>query len=37
MMEPDEIPDILAAKDRGRAGETARPHGLTLVEIEYNR
>jgi tRNA pseudouridine38-40 synthase len=35
MMEPDEIPDILAAKDRGRAGETARPHGLTLVEIRY--
>ena len=34
-MEPEEIPLILAAKDRGRAGETARPEGLTLVEIEY--
>jgi hypothetical protein len=35
MIEPDEIPEILEAKDRGRAGETARPHGLTLVEIKY--
>lgn len=34
-MEPEEIPGILEAKDRGRAGETARPEGLTLVEIEY--
>lgn len=34
-MEPEEIPEILEAKDRGRAGETARPEGLTLVEIEY--
>ena len=34
-MEPEEIPVILEAKDRGRAGETARPEGLTLVEIEY--
>ena len=30
-----EIPDILRAKDRERAGETARPEGLTLVKIEY--
>lgn len=35
MIEPDEIPAILEAKDRGRAGETARPQGLTLVEIRY--
>lgn len=35
MIEPDEIPAILQAKDRGRAGETARPQGLTLVEIRY--
>ena len=35
MIEPDEIPEILEAKDRARAGETARPHGLTLVEIKY--
>lgn len=32
---PEEIPDILRAKDRERAGETARPEGLTLVKIEY--
>lgn len=35
MLAPEEIPEILAAHDRGRAGETARPHGLTLVGIEY--
>lgn len=34
-MEPEEIPHILEAKDRGRAGETARPEGLTLISIEY--
>ncbi len=37
MMEPDEIPEILAAHDRGRAGETAPAHGLTLVDIKYMR
>ena len=31
----EDIPKILAAKDRGAAGETARPEGLTLVKIEY--
>lgn len=35
MIKPEEIPKILDAKDRSRAGETARPHGLTLVKIEY--
>ena len=35
MIDPDEIPAILEARDRGRAGETARPHGLALVEIRY--
>lgn len=35
MMSPDEIPEILAVKNRSRAGETARAHGLTLVEICY--
>ena len=35
MIKPEEIPAILDAKDRSRAGETARPHGLTLVKIEY--
>ena len=35
MIAPEEIPDILSAKDRGRAGETAPPQGLRLVKIEY--
>lgn len=35
MMDPDEIPAILEAKDRTRAGDTARPQGLTLVLIRY--
>jgi tRNA pseudouridine38-40 synthase len=35
MMEPDEIPEILEARERSRAGDTARPQGLTLVRIEY--
>lgn len=32
---PDEIPDIFAAKDRCRAGQTAPAKGLTLVKVEY--
>ncbi|MDO4322762.1 MAG: tRNA pseudouridine(38-40) synthase TruA [Lachnospiraceae bacterium] len=35
MMEPTEVPGILAARDRSLAGDTARPQGLTLVGIEY--
>lgn len=35
MIAPEEIPEILEARDRGRAGETARPQGLTLVKIDY--
>ena len=35
LMEPEEMSAILQAKDRGRAGDTARPEGLTLVSIEY--
>ncbi|MDO5345344.1 MAG: tRNA pseudouridine(38-40) synthase TruA [Lachnospiraceae bacterium] len=35
MLEPEEMQRILEAKDRSRAGETARPEGLTLVKIEY--
>lgn len=31
----DEIPEILAAKDRSRAGRTAPAHGLTLVCVRY--
>lgn len=32
---PEQVKEILEAKDRTRAGETARPEGLTLVKIEY--
>ena len=32
---PEYIKEILMSKDRSRAGETARPEGLTLVKIEY--
>lgn len=34
-LEPEEIKNILEAKDRSLAGDTARPEGLTLVKIEY--
>ncbi len=34
-LEPEDIPKILEAKDRSAAAETARPEGLTLVEILY--
>lgn len=32
---PDEIPAILAAKNRSKAGPTAPASGLTLVRVEY--
>ena len=32
---PEHVIELLEAKDRSLAGETARPEGLTLVEIEY--
>ncbi|MCL1859342.1 MAG: tRNA pseudouridine(38-40) synthase TruA [Oscillospiraceae bacterium] len=32
---PENIPDIINAKDRGRAGRTLPPHGLYLNKIEY--
>lgn len=31
----DEIPEILTAKDRRRAGVAAPPHGLFLVHVQY--
>lgn len=34
-IKPEEIPEILAAKDRQKAGPTLPPEGLTLVEIKY--
>ncbi len=33
--DPRHVPDILAARDRCLAGETAPAHGLTLVGISY--
>ena len=35
-MEPEAIPDILAARDRLRAGPTAPPQGLILWETRYD-
>ena len=35
MIPPEEIKNILEAKDRTRAGHKAPACGLTLVEIEY--
>lgn len=32
---PDSLPDILLAKDRRTAGETAPPQGLCLVQVLY--
>lgn len=32
---PEQIPEILEAKDRTKAGPTLPPEGLTLVEIRY--
>lgn len=35
MIPPEQISEILEGKNRELAGETARPEGLTLVEIRY--
>ncbi|KAJ8525674.1 hypothetical protein ON010_g15439 [Phytophthora cinnamomi] len=35
-LSPDDIPKILAAKNRGKAGQGAPPQGLTLVWIKYD-
>jgi len=32
---PDNIPDIIASRDRIRAGKTMPPQGLTLLEVIY--
>jgi len=34
-MEESAVKEILEARDRGLAGDTARPEGLTLMEIRY--
>ena len=33
---PDEMPSILAARERAAAGPVAPPHGLCLVAVEYD-
>ena len=32
---PDEVADILAARDRAAVGQVAPPHGLTLIGVDY--
>lgn len=32
----ESIPELLAARDRTRAGATAPPHGLSLVRVDYD-
>ena len=34
-LEPSDMEDIIASKDRGKAGKTAVARGLRLVEIKY--
>lgn len=34
-IEPEEMPAILESRDRCRAGATAPPHGLCLLEVKY--
>jgi tRNA pseudouridine38-40 synthase len=34
-LKPEDIPAILAAKNRGAAGATALARGLYLVSVEY--
>lgn len=33
---PDDVPGIVAARDRAAAGPVAPPHGLCLVSVEYD-
>lgn len=34
-IKPEEIPEIIEAKDRTKAGKTLPPHGLYLLKVEY--
>ena len=36
-IEPEQIKDIIEAKDRTKAGPTAPPEGLTLLNIDWER
>ena len=35
LIDPEEIPAMLEAKDRQAAGMTVPPQGLTLMKIDY--
>ncbi len=36
-LDPDEMPGVLASRDRSRAGQLAPAHGLTLERVVYGR
>lgn len=33
---PKHMQEVLAAKDRTKAGQNVSPYGLTLIEVTYN-
>ena len=35
-IKPDDIPEIIASKDRTKAGKTLPPHGLMLLNVVYD-